>query len=80
MYSLESEDVFSVNDSFTSRLNRVKIRAISVKGDTEHERQETRSNEDRNYEIEAAIIRIMKVQKRLMHGVLVTKVKNSFIY
>lgn len=73
----ENEDVFYVNESFTSRLYRVKIQTVSAKGDTEPERQETRSkvDEDRKHEIEAAIVRIMKARKKLTHNLLVTEVE-----
>jgi len=56
-HSLESTDVFVVNDQFTSKLHRVKIQAgmsscgqfmsvylwlVAVKGETDPERKETK--------------------------------------
>lgn len=75
-FLIESDDVFRVNDSFTSRLYRVKIQTVSAKGESEPERQETRNkvDEDRKHEIEAAVVRIMKARKKLLHNLLVTEV------
>lgn len=72
----EADDEFRVNDSFYSRLYRVKIQTVSAKGESEPERQETRSkvDEDRKHEIEAAVVRIMKARKKLLHNLLVTEV------
>ncbi|KAK7576562.1 hypothetical protein V9T40_012848 [Parthenolecanium corni] len=73
---IEADHVFTVNDSFTSKLHRVKIQTVAAKGESEPERRETRSkvDEDRKHEIEAAIVRIMKARKRMPHNVLVTEV------
>nr|CAG4634632.1 EOG090X01NX [Alona affinis] len=68
--------VFCVNDSFTSKLHRVKIQTVAAKGESEPERKETRSkvDEDRKHEIEATIVRIMKARKSMQHNLLVTEV------
>jgi cullin 3 len=73
---IEANHVFAVNDSFTSKLHRVKIQAVTAKGESEPERKETRSkvDEDRKHEIEAAIVRIMKARKRMSHAQLVAEV------
>lgn len=73
---IESSHEFQVNDSFTSKLHRVKIQTVAAKGESEPERRETRSkvDEDRKHEIEAAIVRIMKSRKRMPHNILVTEV------
>jgi cullin 3 len=65
-----------VNDSFTSKLHRVKIQTVAAKGDSEPERRETRNkvDQDRKHEIEAAIFRIMKAYKRMPHNILVAEV------
>lgn len=70
-----------MNDSFTSKLYRVKIQTVLVKGETEPERQETRNkvDEDRKHEIDAAIVRVMKTQKSLNHSLLISKVILSFL-
>jgi len=70
-------DIFYVNDSFTSKLHRVKIQAVAQKqGESEPERKETRNKvqEDRRHEIEAAIVRIMKSRKKMQHNLLVAEV------
>ncbi|XP_066587748.1 cullin-3-A [Prorops nasuta] len=67
---------FCINDSFTSKLHRVKIQTVAAKGESEPERRETRNkvDEDRKHEIEAAIVRIMKARKIMPHNILVTEV------
>lgn len=76
---IQSSDVFTVNDGFTSKLIRVKINTISAKGESDPERQETRVkvDDDRKHEIEAAIVRIMKSRKKMQHNLLVTEVTNQ---
>ncbi|KAK0163798.1 hypothetical protein PV328_002492 [Microctonus aethiopoides] len=73
---IEPSHWFTVNDSFTSKLHRVKIQTVAAKGESEPERKETRNkvDEDRKHEIEAAIVRIMKARKRMAHNILVTEV------
>ncbi|XP_033207109.1 cullin-3 isoform X2 [Belonocnema kinseyi] len=73
---IEPTHQFVVNDSFTSKLHRVKIQTVAAKGECEPERKETRNkvDEDRKHEIEAAIVRIMKARKRMAHNILVTEV------
>lgn len=72
---IEPNHVFTVNDSFTSKLHRVKIQTVASKGESDPERKETRSkvDEDRKHEIEAAIVRIMKARKKMQHNVLITE-------
>jgi cullin 3 len=73
---MEPGHIFVVNDSFSSKLHRVKIQAVTAKGESEPERKETRNkvDEDRKHEIEAAIVRIMKARKRMQHSGLVAEV------
>lgn len=74
---LQMNDRFSVNDSFTSKLYRVKINPITAKTESDPERQETRNkvDDDRKHEIDAAIVRIMKMRKTMSHTQLVTEVR-----
>ena len=76
---LQSNDRFSVNDSFTSKLYRVKINPITAKTESDPERQETRNkvDDDRKHEIDAAIVRIMKMRKTMSHTNLITEVKTK---
>ncbi|KAK6632281.1 Cullin-3 [Polyplax serrata] len=73
---IEPSHVFFVNDTFSSKLHRVKIQTVAAKGESEPERRETRNkvDEDRKHEIEAAIVRIMKARKKMTHNVLVAEV------
>lgn len=70
------EDVFSVNDNFTSKLYKVKIGTNTAAKETEFERTETREKveEDRKPQIEAAIVRLMKARKVLKHNDIITEV------
>jgi len=76
---IEPSHVFCVNDSFTSKLHRVKIQGLAVKGESDPERKDTRNkvDEDRKHEIEAAIVRIMKARKRMNHASLVAEVTDQ---
>ena len=78
---LQSNDRFFVNDSFTSKLYRVKINPITAKTESDPERQETRNkvDDDRKHEIDAAIVRIMKMRKTMSHTNLVTEVKKHIL-
>ncbi|VDN01726.1 unnamed protein product, partial [Onchocerca ochengi] len=73
--SLENSDEFWVNDAFTSKLTRIKIQMVSGRAEAEPERKETRSriDEDRKHEVEAAVVRVMKARKKLLHNVLVAE-------
>ncbi|KAI8802568.1 Cullin [Cladochytrium replicatum] len=64
-------DVFSVNDSFENQLFRIKINAIQAK-ETVEEQQATTEKvfQDRQYQVDAAIVRIMKTRKTLSHRLL----------
>uniref|UniRef100_A0A914I2D5 Cullin family profile domain-containing protein n=1 Tax=Globodera rostochiensis TaxID=31243 RepID=A0A914I2D5_GLORO len=76
---IESADEFCVNDQFSSKLMRVKIQMVSDRGETESERSDTRAkvDNDRKLAIEAAIVRVMKTRKKLLHDDLVAEVANQ---
>eukprot|EP00879_Flechtneria_rotunda_P001881 GHRR01002052.1.p1 GENE.GHRR01002052.1~~GHRR01002052.1.p1 ORF type:complete len:737 (+),score=264.98 GHRR01002052.1:271-2481(+) len=73
---VEETDMFSFNDTFTSKLYKIKIGTISAQKEGEQEKLETRHKveEDRKPQIEAAIVRIMKARKRLDHNAVVSEV------
>ncbi|KAK4997121.1 hypothetical protein LTR66_003409 [Elasticomyces elasticus] len=70
-----STDTFSVNLAFTHEKYRVKINQVQLK-ETKEENKETheRVAADRNFECQAAIVRIMKSRKTIGHSELVAEV------
>lgn len=74
-------DQFLINDSFTSKLFRVKINPITTKIESDPERQETRNkvDDDRKHVIDAAIVRIMKTRKTMTHTQLIAEVRDRSI-
>lgn len=72
---INKTDTFTVNNKFTDPKLRVKINQIQLK-ETKEEVQETheRVAADRQFETQAAIVRIMKSRKTLPHAQLVAEV------
>jgi hypothetical protein len=70
-------DTFSFNKGFTDPKYRVKINQIQLK-ETKEENKATheRVAQDRRFETQAAIVRIMKSRKRMSHAELVAEVIN----
>lgn len=68
-------DSFAVNLGFSHPKYRIKINQIQAK-ETKAENQQTheRVAADRNYETQAAIVRIMKSRKSITHAELVSEV------
>ena len=68
-------DSFAVNLGFSHPKYRIKINQIQAK-ETKAENQQTheRVAADRNYETQAAIVRIMKSRKKITHAELVSEV------
>lgn len=68
-------DTFTLNTSFSHPKYRVKINAIQLK-ETKEENKEThvRVAADRQFETQAAIVRIMKQRKHITHAELVAEV------
>ncbi|KAJ8107062.1 hypothetical protein OPT61_g9125 [Boeremia exigua] len=67
-------DTFTLNSSFTDPKYRIKINTVQLK-ETPAENKETheRVAADRNYETQAAIVRILKARKRISHAELVAE-------
>ena len=65
-------DVFRVNLGFSSKLFRVKINTIQLKV-TQDECEQTHEEvfRDRQYQVDAVIVRTMKARKQLDHNSLV---------
>ena len=72
---VNSTDVFMVNENFTDPKYRIKINQIQAK-ETKQENKETheRVAADRNFETQAAIVRIMKSRKKITHAELISEV------
>ncbi|KAK3692272.1 Cullin family-domain-containing protein [Podospora appendiculata] len=75
---VDKTDTFTVNKGFTHQLYRVKINQIQLK-ETPEENKEThvRVAADRQFETQAAIVRIMKSRKSMTHAQLVSEVINQ---
>jgi cullin 4 len=72
---INNTDVFSLNKTFEHNKYRVKINQVQLK-ETKEENKDTheRLKVDRELEIQAAVVRIMKAEKMLSHTLLVAKV------
>eukprot|EP00245_Coleochaete_scutata_P015265 TRINITY_DN6730_c1_g2_i1.p1 TRINITY_DN6730_c1_g2~~TRINITY_DN6730_c1_g2_i1.p1 ORF type:complete len:826 (+),score=198.29 TRINITY_DN6730_c1_g2_i1:104-2581(+) len=71
---VEDNDVFTFNDDFFAPLFRIKVNAIQLKETVEENTSTTeRVFQDRQYQIDAAIVRIMKTRKVLSHTLLITE-------
>ena len=72
---INAGDRFIVNQSFSHEKFRIKINNVQLK-ETKEENKETheRVAMDRNYETQAAIVRIMKSRKTITHAELVAEV------
>ncbi|KAF2876588.1 Cullin [Massariosphaeria phaeospora] len=68
-------DRFSFNEGFTGKFVKIKVGVVSSgnKVESDRERRETEKKNDasREYQIEAAVVRIMKQRKELLHQQLV---------
>jgi cullin-4 len=76
---VEDGDVFHFNHAFTHKLTRVKINTIVQVKETAAENTETHEKvfQDRQYAIDAAIVRIMKARKTLSHSLLIAELLES---
>jgi len=75
---VEESDCFVFNSDFTNKLYRIKINTIQAK-ETQEEIVKTHDeiNRDREYQVDAAVVRIMKSRKRLLHTTLVSEVMSQ---
>jgi len=71
---VETSDSFQFHGGFKHKLFRIKINQIQMKETTEENVNTTeRVFQDRQYQIDAAIVRIMKMRKTLTHNLLITE-------
>nr|XP_043619567.1 cullin-4 [Erigeron canadensis] len=71
---VDDGDMFMFNDVFTAPLYRIKVNAIQLKETVEENASTTeRVFQDRQYQVDAAIVRIMKTRKILSHTLLITE-------
>ncbi|NWV31807.1 CUL4A protein, partial [Grantiella picta] len=75
---VEDGDKFIFNGDFKHKLFRIKINQIQMKESVEEQVSTTeRVFQDRQYQIDAAIVRIMKMRKTLGHNLLVSELYNQ---
>jgi len=73
--TLETESKFTVNTEFKSKSIKVKISPVVLKENKEQAQNTlAKVNEERKFELDAAIVRIMKARKTLEHRDLVLEV------
>eukprot|EP00735_Rhodelphis_limneticus_P013729 TRINITY_DN7685_c0_g1::TRINITY_DN7685_c0_g1_i1::g.18662::m.18662 TRINITY_DN7685_c0_g1::TRINITY_DN7685_c0_g1_i1::g.18662 ORF type:complete len:792 (-),score=204.80,sp/Q8LGH4/CUL4_ARATH/54.59/0.0,Cullin/PF00888.17/3.4e-161,Cullin_Nedd8/PF10557.4/2.1e+03,Cullin_Nedd8/PF10557.4/1.4e-26 TRINITY_DN7685_c0_g1_i1:237-2612(-) len=72
---IKENDKFSFNTEFTQKFIKIKINQIQLK-ETPEENQQTQEKviQDRHYQIDAALVRIMKARKTLSHNLLISEV------
>lgn len=72
---VNTTDTFTINENFSDPKYRIKINQIQAK-ETKQENKETheRVAADRNFETQAAIVRIMKSRKTITHAELISEV------
>lgn len=68
-------DTFAFNSAFANQLYRIKINSIQMK-ETKQENEDTHERvfRDRQYQVDAAIVRIMKARKKLSHALLMAEI------
>ncbi|XP_074030664.1 cullin-4A [Leptinotarsa decemlineata] len=74
---IENDDTFCVNNKFSDKLFRVKINQIQLKESMEEQKATEKSVlADRQFQIDAAIVRILKNKKRISHNELISELFN----
>jgi len=72
--NVEANDVFTYNAGFRHKLFRIKINQVQMKETKEDQQQTTqRVFADRQYAIDACLVRIMKARKSLTHNQLMAE-------
>lgn len=75
---IRQDDTFTYNKDFKHKLYRIKINQVQLK-ETQEENEATVEKvfQDRQYQVDAAIVRIMKMRKTLAHTQLISEVVNQ---
>lgn len=75
---INQTDTFTINNGFSEPKYKIKINSIQLK-ETKQENKETHERvvQDRSFETQAAIVRIMKSRKKMTHQNLVAEVINQ---
>ncbi|KAJ8946958.1 hypothetical protein NQ314_008759 [Rhamnusium bicolor] len=75
---IENDDIFYFNNKFSDKLFRVKINQIQLKESIEEEQATEKSVlADRQFQIDAAIVRILKNKKKVNHNELISELFNA---
>ncbi|XP_045496375.1 cullin-4A isoform X2 [Colias croceus] len=75
---VQDNDTFTFNGDFANKLFRIKINQIQMKETSEEQKAtEERVFQDRQYQIDAAIVRVMKMRKALSHNLLISELYNQ---
>lgn len=71
---VDDDDTFTYNSDFTNKLFRIKINSIQLK-ETAQENEKTNDEvfRDRQYQVDAVVVRTMKARKRLSHNELMSE-------
>ncbi|XP_040567702.1 cullin-4A [Lepeophtheirus salmonis] len=71
-------DKFYFNKEFTHQLCHIKINQVQMKETNDEQKAtEERVFQDRQYQIDAAVVRIMKMRKTIFHNLLITELYNQ---
>mmetsp|Transcript_1741 Transcript_1741/g.2670 ORF Transcript_1741/g.2670 Transcript_1741/m.2670 type:complete len:801 (+) Transcript_1741:58-2460(+) len=75
---INDDDSFVFNREFSQKLYRIKINSIQMKETVEENQSTTeRVFQDRQYQVDAAIVRIMKTRKQQTHSLLIAELYNQ---
>ena len=71
---VDDTDVFHLNSKFDVKQLRIKINSIQLK-ETQEENDKTTESvfQDRQYQVDAAVVRVMKARKSLSHALLISE-------
>lgn len=71
---IKEDDVFTVNSDIKEMRFRIRISEVQIKEtEEEYKAVEDEVNQDRQYQIDAAIVRVMKTRKKLNHQLLISE-------